>query len=167
MRRFLEVVDAISEWTALPLSLFILLMMLILLVEVVLRYLFHAPTIWSYETCQHLFAGYAILGGAYVLLYRGHVRMDVLYLQFSPRGQAILDVLTYLLFFLFIVVMLVYGVEDAVWSWSIKEVSKTPFHPPMYPLRTALPVGAFLILLQGLAHFIRALHMAIRGRELE
>ncbi len=167
MRRFLSIVDGISEWTALPLSLLVMLMMLILLFEVLMRYVFHSPTIWGHETAQHLFAAYAVLGGAYLLLHQGHVRVDVFYAQLSPRTQAAWDAITYLFFFLFIIVMLIWGVQGAIRSWSIGEVSQTPFHPPMYLIRTALPLGALLILLQGTAHFIRAAYIALRGVELE
>src|SRR3546814_4778194 len=64
------------------------------LYEVVLRYVFQAPTTWGNELITFIFAGYILLGGGYTLLHRDHVAMDIVYARLSRRTQAILDVLT-------------------------------------------------------------------------
>lgn len=166
MRRVLGGVDTVSEWSGKVVSMFIFLMIGILLWEITLRYVFNAPTIWGHESCQHLFGSYSVLAGAYVLLRFQHVRVDVIYGRFSPRGRAILDLVTYLIFFLFVGLMLWYGVKMGWHSVKIMEYSFSPWGPPIYPFKLTVPIAAFLILIQGLAHFIRALSMAIRGKEL-
>ena len=166
MRRVLGGIDTISEWSGKIVSLLILVMVGVLLYEITLRYVFNAPTIWAHETSQHLFAAYSVLAGAYVLLHFEHVKVDILYSRLSLRARAILDSITYLMFFLFVIVMLVYGVQLASFAVKIKAASHTAWGPPIWPLRLMLPIGAFLILFQGLAHFIRALHAAILGKEL-
>lgn len=166
MRRVLGGVDTVSEWSGKVLSMLIIIMISILLLEITLRYVFNAPTIWAHETCQHLFGSYSVLAGAYVLLHFQHVKVDVVYMRFPPRGRAILDLVTSLLFFLFIGLMLVYGVRMGWLAVKVMESSFSPWGPPIYPLKLTVPVAALLILLQGLAHFIRSLGMAIRGREL-
>lgn len=166
MRRVLHGVDTVSEWTGKGLSTFILIVMGLLLFEITLRYVFNAPTIWVHETSQHLFGAYSVLAGAYVLFKRQHISVDVIYRHFSPRTRAILDLVTSIMFFLFVGTILVYGVQMALHSIELRETSISPWHPPVYPVKCLVPLGAFLILLQGLAHFIRALSMAVRGREL-
>ncbi len=166
MRRVLNGVDAVSEWTGKVVSMLILFMLSILLLEVTLRYVFDAPTVWAHQASQHLFATYSVLAGAYILLHYQHVKVDVLYSRFSPRKRAILDSFTYLVFFMFVILLLVYGTKQAMHSITIMEGPTPPFIIPMWPLRLTVPIGAFLILLQGLAHYIRVLSMAIRGREL-
>lgn len=166
MTHVLGGVDTISEWSGKVVSMLILFMMCILLWEVTLRYAFNAPTMWAHETCQHMFGSYSVLAGAYVLLHYRHVRVDVIYGRFSPRGRAILDSVTYLIFFLFVGLMLVTGVQMAWHSVKIMEYSFSPWGPPIYPFKLTVPIAAFLILIQGLAHWIRVLNMAIRGKEL-
>lgn len=166
MRHVLSGIDAISEWSGKLVSVLILFMMVVLLTEVTLRYVFNAPTIWAHETSQHMFGAYSVLAGAYVLLHFQHVRVDVIYARFSPRGRAIADSITYLLFFLFCGLMLKYGIDIATTAVKVKETTITYWHSPVYPAKCCVPLAAFLILLQGLAHYIRFLHKAITGREL-
>ena len=166
MKRVLHGVDTLSESTGKGLSIFVLVIMCLLLWEIMMRYAFNAPTIWVHETSQHLFGAYSVLAGAYILLKRQHIMVGVIYGRFSPRTRAILDLVTSIMFFLFVGTMLVHGAQMAAYSIERGETSFSPWHPPMYPLRCMLPLGAFLLLLQGLANFIRALSIAFKGREL-
>lgn len=166
MQRVLGWVDTVSDWSGKVVSMLILVMIGVLLWEVALRYIFNSPTIWAHEVTEHMFGAYSVLVGAYVLLHNEHVKIDVIYDRFSPRKRAIFDSITYLLFFLMIGAMLVYGVEKAARSIAQGEVSITYFAPPVYPVRCTIPVAALLILLQGLAKWIRVLNMAIKGEEL-
>ena len=56
-----------------------------LLFEVVARYMFNSPTSWATEATTMLFVAYTILSGGYLLLHRGHIKVDIFYQQFSPR----------------------------------------------------------------------------------
>jgi len=134
--------------------------------EVILRYAFNAPTIWAHEVSGHIFAAYSVLGGAYVLLVNEHVRSDVIYARFSPRGRAIFDLVTFPLFFMLLGIILVEGAEMALRSIEVREITVSFLRSPVYPVKTCIPIAAFLMLLQGLAHFIRALALVITGREL-
>ena len=159
-------IDTVSEWSGRVLGMLILVITAILMYEITMRYIFNAPTIWAHETCQHLFASFSMLAGAYVLLYRQHIKVDVIYARFSPRGRAIIDSITYLFFFLFCGLMLWHGIGIAAHSVKIMEVSFSPFAPPIWPLKLTIPIAAFLIVLQGVAHWVRVLSMAITGKEL-
>ena len=164
--RFLHGIDAINERAGKAISLLVVCMTGILCWEVILRYAFNAPTIWAHEVSCHIFAAYSVLGGAYVLLVNEHVRSDVVYARFSPRGRAIFDLVTFPLFFMLLGIILVEGVPMALSSIEVREVTVSFLHSPVYPIKTCIPIAAFLMLLQGLAHFIRALALVITGREL-
>ena len=166
LRTILHGVDTLSEWSGKIFSFLLLAVILVLLFEIGMRYLLNMPTIWAHEITQHTFGAYSILAGAYVLLSRGHVKVDVVYSQLSRRGQAILDSITYLLFFVFVSPIFGYGLVQATDSIRIMEVSFSPFAPPIWPLKITVPLGALLILLQGIAHWIRTLSIAIRGKEI-
>ncbi|MFH1933945.1 MAG: TRAP transporter small permease subunit [Pseudomonadota bacterium] len=167
MRRVLHVIDGVSEWSGKLVSMLIFFMTGVLFLEVTLRYVFNAPTIWAHELSVHLFGAYSVLAGAYVLLHHQHIKIDIIYGLFSPRGRAIIDSVTYLLFFVFIVALLRYGIMTAWRAVELRQtVSPSPWGSPIWPLKLTIPIAAFLILAQGLAHFIRALKMAITGKEL-
>ena len=117
------------------------------------------------STAQFLFGAGAILGGIYVLRHNAFPRMDVFYSRFSPRGKAILDLITVSLFFAFCGVMLWQGGRIAWDSALLLERSPSQWSPPVYPIKMVIPVAAFLILLQGLARFVRDLITSITGKQ--
>ena len=134
--------------------------------EVIMRYFFNRPTIWQYELSLFIFGGFFVLAGAYTLAVRGHVSVDILYSHLPLRWRAILDVVTCMLFFLFIGLLLKESGITTLTSWQLAERTNSDWHPIYYPLRTTLPVACFLLLIQGLAKLIRDLHIAITGKEL-
>lgn len=165
VRAVLHFVDTINERFGRIISFLTVGMMGTIIVEVVLRYGFNSPTLWAHETAQFLYGSYCILGGAYVLLHKAHVNMDIVYARLSLRKRAILDLVTSSLFFLFIVVMLWQGVILASKAVAVLEVTTTAWAPPVWPVKLMLPLAALLILLQGIVRFVRDLETAVTGRE--
>jgi len=165
VRVVLHFIDVANERFGKIVSFLTVFMIGVITVEVVLRYVFNSPTLWAHETAQFLYGSYCILGGAYVLLNKAHVNMDVIYARLSTRARAILDVITSPLFFLFIVVMLWHGVFFAEKSVAMLEHTQTPWGPPIWPIKLMLPLAAFLFLLQGIAKLVRDIETAITGRE--
>ena len=138
----------------------------VLAYEVTMRYVFNSPTIWGQELSLFLFGTTGMIGGAYVLLHKAHVNLDLLYSRVTRRKQAILDLITAPVFFFVTILIIWYGMDFALNSWKILEISSSPWHPPYYPVKTIIPIAALLLLLQGVVKFIRDLFFVIRGREL-
>lgn len=166
-RSLLKIIDSISEWAGKCTSFLILPGIAVLAWEVISRYALNQPTMWAHGTSQRLFAIYYVLGGAYVLRYKDHVNVDLIYSRFPLRTKAILDLITSLAFFAFCGVLLWQGLGFALTSLSQLEPDDTPWRAPVYPVKLMIPVGALLILLQGLANFSRNLVTAITGRKCE
>jgi len=165
MKRFLKGIDRLNETTGKLVSFLIIFLVGVILYEICARYLFNSPTIWAHETSQMIYGVYVILLGGYVLQRGGHVNVEILYLRFPPRKRAIIDLLTWLLFFYFCGLLLTKGWEMAWDSFTVRETEPTAFAPPVYPIKMMIPLGALLILLQGLAKFTRDLTLAISGKE--
>ena len=159
-------IDAISEWTGKIVSKAILLIVGLIAVDVVMRYFFNAPIFWAYHVSLYMYGGFTMLAGGYCLLHRAHVRIDVIYRRFSPRTQAILDVITAGLFFLYMVILLKAGYDAFVESWKLQETVIAAWRVVLWPPKLAVPIAAVLLLLQGVAKFGRDLFYAVRGREL-
>ncbi len=162
-KSLLSIIDAISEQTGKVASFLIICIVLVLVYEVVMRYVLNQPTIWVHELTQFLFGPYFLFAGAYCLLYKAHVSVDIVYTRFPARMKAIMDLVTSILFFLACVVLVWKGWDMAWTSLSNLETSATTWDPPVYPLKMIIPLSAFLLLLQGLAKFIRDLQSAIKG----
>jgi TRAP-type mannitol/chloroaromatic compound transport system permease small subunit len=167
MKRFLRMIDRINERTGRLVSYLIIILVAVILYEICARYLFNRPTIWANEISQMIYGAYVILLGGYVLRQEGHVNVEILYGRFSPRKRAVIDLFTWLLFFFFCGLLLVKGWDMAWDSFKVRETKPTTFGPPLYPIKMMIPLGALLILLQGLAKFVRTLHFAITGRKEE
>ena len=164
--RLVEWIDRFIDRTGRIISFLVPLMVGVLCYEVIMRYLFNAPTFWGHETAQHLFGGYAILVVAYTLRHRAHVTVDVFYRRWSPRVQAIVDSFTWLMFWLFCGLLLWHGGDAAIDAVVRLDHTNTPWSPPLYPLKVTLPLGVFLVCLQGLSVYLRKVYFAITGREL-
>lgn len=159
----LEWVDRLNARVGRVTSYLILAIIAITIWEVFWRYGFNRPTIWVHETSEHLFAIFFLLGGAYTLSQGGHVRVDVLLLRFSERGRISLEMFCSIFFFLFTVLLLWQGIETAWESVAMLERSQSPWGPYIFQVILMVPVAAFLMLLQGVAFFIRNLEKLREG----
>jgi TRAP-type mannitol/chloroaromatic compound transport system permease small subunit len=163
-KAFLRYVDAINSWVGRVIGFAVIPITVIATIEVVLRYIFNRPTIWAWEINIQLMASMAILGAGYALLHGAHVKMDVFVERFSPRTRALIDLTTAVLFF-FICVIIIY--ESAIMAWraiEIREIFPSPLASPVYIFKSLLPFGAFLLLLQGIAKFIRDLDIVFSSK---
>ena len=108
------------------------------------------------ELQWYLFSLVFLLGAAYTLKHNAHVRVDVFYGRLSRRGRALINLLGTLLFLIpFCVLMLWTSWPTVSASWALLEMSPDPGGLPRYPIKTAIPLAFFLLILQGLALAIR------------
>src|SRR5690606_18328630 len=98
--------DRLNRWVGRFAMLLFFAMAAVMLWSTLSRALFGTPVNWALETTQFLLAAYFLLGGAYSLQEGAHVRMDLFYARFSPRGRAVLDGITLLCVLFFLVVLL-------------------------------------------------------------
>jgi TRAP-type mannitol/chloroaromatic compound transport system permease small subunit len=159
-------IDGINEYCGRLVALLILVLVGLVMMEVVLRYGFTAPTIWGTELITFLFAAMIMLGGGYTLLHRDHVNVDLLHNRFSVRGRAVADCLTAGFALLYCAVVVYYTASIAFDALATGRRTGSDWNPPLFPVMIALPIGASLLFLQALAKFVRDLHMAFTGREL-
>jgi TRAP-type mannitol/chloroaromatic compound transport system permease small subunit len=157
MLKALHAVDRLSILVGKLFGWLILAMVAIIVYEVFLRYVLRTPTAWAYDMGYMLYGAIFIMAGAYALSVAAHVRGDVVYRLWSPRVQAILDLLLYLLFFFPAIIALLYaGYNFAEFSWRIGERSSSgPGGPPVYHFKTLIPLAAAFLFLQGLAEIAR------------
>jgi TRAP-type mannitol/chloroaromatic compound transport system permease small subunit len=168
IQAILQRIDQLSVWVAKAVTLAVFAMVVTMAYDVILRYVFRAPTVWQYDTSYMLGGSVIILGSAYVHLKRRHVRVDLIYNRFPPRVRLILDVVfTLLFFFPLLTGLIVVSAADAIHAYQVKEFSEVGFwRPLMWPFKSVIPVGLAVLWLQGLANFIRDMHMLLKGKEL-
>jgi len=163
----LRAVDRLSEGVGLLVSVLMPAMVVVLAIEVVARYVFNRPTLWAYDTAIFMFGYTGLLGGAYALKRKEHINVDLFYARLSPRGKAVLDVITGLLFFFFMALVVIYGWGTAIEALEGGEATATLWGPPIGHFKLMIPIGAALLILQGLANWIRSLYLAATNKELD
>ncbi len=155
LARFCAAIDRLNKWSGLFWGFTVVAVTLAVLYEVIARTTFGAPTQWGNETTIYLSAMAYLLAGGYALLHRRHVRIDVLYERLAPRTRARLDAFTFLFFVAYVVTLIWAGGTDAWNSFQIGETTSTPWNPPIWPVKMAIPLAGVLLLLQGFANLVR------------
>jgi len=163
VRGFCRAIDTLNEWVAKCVSFLFIPLAGIVAIDVLLRFGFNRPLIWSWDINSQLLGVLVILSGGWTLLKEGHVRIDVLWGRLSLRKRAMVDLITSLFFFLGIGVLLWQAASAALVSVQTGERYSSYFAPPIYPLKIIIVLGIFLLLLQGIVKFIRDLLLLTKG----
>jgi TRAP-type mannitol/chloroaromatic compound transport system permease small subunit len=159
MTRFLFFIDSLSLWVGKSFAWLILVLTFGVSYEVFVRYALRAPTTWAFDFSYITYGALFLMAGAYTLSRNGHVRADVIYRFWSPRRQASMDLVLYIIFFLPAIGAFMYsGYTYAQMSVRFREVSIfSPAGVPIFPLKTLIPVTGVLLFIQGVAEVIRCI----------
>ena len=155
---------------------------------------FFNPSLWTLETAQFVMVAYYILGGPYSIQMGSNVRMDLFYGAWSLKTKAWVDAFTvlFLMFYLGVLfygavsstayslgyfglepfpffgellkTLMTEGLDAASARLGYLERSSTAWRPFLWPVKTILCLGVFLMLLQCLAELFRDLGR-LRGDE--
>ena len=160
---FIRVVDGINLKVGRFAMYLIYPMAAILLYSTFMRVSFGIPVNWVLEMSQFLLSAYYLLGGAYAMQLDGHVRMDLFYNRMSPRNRAVTDAITILFIIFYLVILLGGGISSTNYAITYSQKNYTSWAPPLWPIKTIMTFGIFLLLLQCISNFLKDL-MAARRR---
>ena len=160
----LATIDKISEGSAKAFSWLFLVASLITVYATAMRYGFGDPVVWGLELSLWLLIATYFLSGGIATKLRTHIRLDALYTRWSPRKKAMIDVfLTGPFLFIFCSVILWQGGK---WAWQAIVTGERTYSlwaAPYWPVKITIPMGALVVLLQGIAEFVRDLRV-FRGK---
>ncbi len=149
-------INLINEKIGSLCALLILPMVGVVVYEVVMRYIFTAPTSWGFETTTFIYGIHYILGLSYTQLHNGHVSIDIFEARLPDRKRTILGIATNLIiFFPTFACMTIFSWSYAFDSWRNWEHQSTSWGPPTYPFKTLMAIGFTLLLLQMLAKLLQ------------
>ena len=166
MIRYVMFADRVSERFGKVFAWLIMLMAFGVGYEVLVRYVFNAPTSWAFDFSYIMYGTLFMMGGAYTLSRDGHVRGDFLYRLWKPRIQATVELVLYFLFFFPGILALVFtGWKYAARSWRFMEVSvNSPAGIPVFQFKSIIVLAGVLLIIQGLAQVFRCI-LCIRTGE--
>ncbi|MEA3412678.1 MAG: TRAP transporter small permease subunit [Pseudomonadota bacterium] len=166
LRKAQRGLDGINAWIGPAIAWFTLATVVVTFLVVVLRYGFDLGWIAMQESVTYLHATVFMVGAAYTLQRDAHVRVDIFYRKFGPRGRAWVDLLGTVLFLFPLCVFLIWSSWDYVRvSWLLQEGSREAGGlPGVYLLKTLIPLMSVLLIVQGLAILAGSL-VTIASRE--
>ena len=167
LRKILKAIDSISIYQGYVMAISLLILIFLVVFEVAMRYVFNAPTLWGTELQLFIYSGILLLTTAFTLQRGMHARVDLMVNFLSPHTQEIVALFTYLVFFLpFTLIIFIKGTTFAADSWKILETSVwSGWQPPLYPIKTIIPIAFFMLLLQGIAETIRHAMAIFKGEK--
>jgi len=165
MKRIANFLSGINEIVGRATAWLTSFLVLFMCFDVVRRYLFNQTAVWITELEWHVFALIFLLAAGYALKHDKHVRVDLFYAKFSPKGKAwvnLIGTLVFLIPWCWIIISSSY--RYAYNSFMINEASPDPGGlPARYIIKFAITVGFVLLLLQAIALVLESL-ATIMGR---
>jgi TRAP-type mannitol/chloroaromatic compound transport system permease small subunit len=160
--KFTDTTGTWIAWLSVPL-------VLVVTYEVIARYFFSAPTIWSFDATYMLYGTLFMLGCAYALHKGAHIRTDFFFENWSIRTKGMIDAIAYVVFFFpSLLVFLYISGAEGWYAFEIGETSEqTPWRPILWPFKMMVPLAILLLLIQGVSEMIKSVYAARTGIELE
>lgn len=164
LERIVKAIDTFSIKQGEISSLLAIPLLVVVVYEVVMRYVFDAPTSWGFEATTFLYGVHYMLGLAYCDVYGGHVRVDVFTARLPMKVQGGIGVLTNLVFFMPVMILMTIASWQYAWmSIGQREVNSTSWAPPIYPIKTLMAIAFSFLLIQGIANLIHDIRV-VQGK---
>ena len=166
--KFSRAIDRLNQLVGRGVAWVTLLLVLVVFVDVVMRYVFNTSFVFTQEMEWHIFAFIFLVGAGYTLQRDGHVRVDIFYQRLSRRQKAVVNLLG-VLFFLIpgCYMVLRTSIPFVVTACTSHECSPDPGGVPYrFIVKSFIPIGFVLLLLQGISMGIKSLAI-IMGMEVE
>ncbi|MEE9387200.1 MAG: TRAP transporter small permease subunit [Paracoccaceae bacterium] len=184
MRGYVRVVDAVNYRLGRIVMYGVFFMIGILLWSSISK-TFFLPSLWTLEVAQFAMVAYYLLGGAYSIQLGSNVRMDLFYGEWSDRRKAQVDAITVLLLIFYLGVLLYGGLSSTAYSvgyfgseplvffkdllvgfltggfsgakehLGFLERSPTAWRPHLWPIKSVMIIGIFLMLLQAISELFK------------
>ena len=166
MANLITWIDWLSLWTGRIVCWLTIPLIGAMVYEIFMRYAFTAPTMWAYDISRMLYGALFMLGAGYGLLRGVHIRADFIYRNWKPKTQAIVDGILYVLFYFpGLIVFAWMATEFAHASWGrFERGMDTAWMPYVFPIKTVLPIGVALLLIQGVSELLKCIYAVTKGR---
>jgi TRAP-type mannitol/chloroaromatic compound transport system permease small subunit len=134
-------------------------LVLVILAQVVLRYVFGLGQIFLEEAQWHLYAVLVMFGIAYGVVDNTHIRMDLIYSTRSERTKEWIELFGQVFFVMpFALILFLKGVDLVESAWRVNEGSPSPGGLPWrWAIRAVLPASMLLYLFASISRSIRSI----------
>lgn len=156
MQTISRALDALNEKIGFYGAYLVLPLVFVAVYEVIMRYIFKAPTSWGFEMTTFIYGVHFMLALGDGYRTNTHVCIDVFEARMDPRKRTILRITTNLFMFLpTIGLMSIWAVKYAITSWQQWEHASSSWAPAVYPYKTIMAIGFILFFLSGVAKLLQ------------
>ncbi len=157
MNKFYTLVNKLSLWGAYLSALLLISLVVLILVEIFIRYFFDMSTMIADEYSGYLYLASIFLGLAYTFTQDAHIRINIITSKLSKKANSIVDVvagtitIALLTFALFRTILFTYD------SYEMQMVSEAVSETPLYLTQIVMPIGIILFILAVIAFVLKGL----------
>jgi TRAP-type mannitol/chloroaromatic compound transport system permease small subunit len=153
----IAIADRINRYAAYLAAAMLVVLVMLVVYDALMRYLFTSGSIALQELEWHLFDGVILLGIGYTLAKNRHVRVDIFYERFSPRVRMGIDMFGLLFFIIPFSALIIYiGCDFVMLSFHQMEASSNPGGLPYrFIVKALMPLSFVLLALQALGEVLR------------
>ncbi|MBK8454852.1 MAG: TRAP transporter small permease subunit [Thiofilum sp.] len=149
-------IDKLNYWIGRTVMWLVLLMVLISAGNAIIRKLFNTSSNAYLEAQWYLFAAVFLLGASYTMLQQGHVRIDVIISRFSRPTQVKIEIFGIVVFLFPLVYFVIVEIFPILMqAYRTGEMSENAGGLIRWPVYALVPIGFFLLGLQGLSELIK------------
>lgn len=158
LRRIANAIDAVNKLVGEVVSWLSLVLVLVIVIDVSLRYIFNWSSAISFEIEWHIFAVLFMLSAGWALREDKHVRVDVFYQRFSKKNQSATNLVgTLFLLIPFCAVGFWESLPFVASSYEMMEKSTDAGGlPARFLIKSVIPLGFFLLGIQGVSLAIQS-----------
>ena len=157
--RLSSTIDAFILWLGNAISWLNVVLVLVILAQVVLRYVFGLGQIFLEEAQWHLYAILVMFGIAYGVVDNAHIRMDLIYSNRSAKTKEWIELFGQVFFVMpFALILFIKGVDLVESAWRVNEGSPSPGGLPWrWAIKAVLPAAMLMYLLASISRSIRSI----------
>jgi len=132
-------------------------LMALMAYEVALRYVFKAPTTWSYDISTMTMGATFVLAIGYTLATNAHVRVDILKPVFGRRGPLVVDLVGHAVVMLPLLLWLTWSLWEYFYAalLSRERSGGSAWNPLVWPFRAVMLAGVAVWTLQTMAEIAK------------
>ena len=164
IRRYVRFVEALNRRMG-KITMYLLYVIMAIMLYSSITKIAHIPALWTLEMAQFTLVAYYMLGAPWTLQGDTNVRMDLFYTRFSRKGQAWWDAFTVFALMFYLGIMVYSAFDSTVYAFEYGERNPSAWRPYMWPIKTIITAGFFLMFLQATVLLIRDI-ATIRGEEI-
>lgn len=165
MNRIFKKIDNASLYLGYFSGALVLIMMIIIVIDVIKRHIFNAPTIWADEVSCYLLAGIALLGSAYTLTIDGHIRVEAITRIFNEHLRWYIELIGDILSLSFLLFFSWHACKFVLKSYSTEWISPTLLRTPLYVPQFFFTIGIVWFTVQFIVKILRIIILELKSNQ--